>query len=231
MSATTESAAAVVVPPRLGDPYQPRPVRFIRLEPRGDWRLKVYGIATPGRTPRPELVAAAVEMALAVMPGPALDDARYGVGIVVVHDSATYCFALYYWWQSANELHQRVYAAPRDDPRALTKLADPAAGCVWELAVVDFGLGDAQYKRRFGNDSWTEYKLTLFASRPRALALAVAGLVVDGVARTAARAADTTLSTARGQAKLTDRAVGITLGDWDRFLGKNCTRRRIVENR
>ena len=63
MSATTPSATAVVVPPRLGDPYQPRPVRFIRLEPRGDWRLKVYGIATPGRTPRPELVTAAMDMA------------------------------------------------------------------------------------------------------------------------------------------------------------------------
>ena len=138
MSATTGSATAVVVPPRLGDPYQPRPVRFIRLEPRGDWRLKVYGIATPGRTPRPELVTAAMDMAPAVLPAPAAGDERYGVGIVLVHDSATYCFALYYWWQSANELHQRVYAAPREDPRALAKLVDPAAGCVWELAVVDF---------------------------------------------------------------------------------------------
>ena len=117
MSAATGSATAVVIPPRLGDPYQPRPVRFIRLEPRGDWRLKVYGIATPGRTPRPELVTAAMDMAPAVLPAPAAGDERYGVGIVLVHDSATYCFALYYWWQSANELHQRVYAAPREDPR------------------------------------------------------------------------------------------------------------------
>jgi len=44
MSATTESTTPVVVPPRLGDPYQPRPVRFIRLDRSGDWRLKVYGI-------------------------------------------------------------------------------------------------------------------------------------------------------------------------------------------
>ena len=138
MSATTESATPVVVPPRLGDPYQPRPVRFIRLDRSGDWRLKVYGIATPGRTPRPELVAAAMELAPAVLPDPAIDDERYGVGIVLVHDSATFSLAIYYWWQSANELHQRMYFAPRNDPRALVKMADPGAGCVWELSVVDF---------------------------------------------------------------------------------------------
>jgi hypothetical protein len=138
MSTITDSAMAVVVPPRLGDPYQPRPVGFIRLDRSEDWRLKVYGIATPGRTPRPELVAAAMELAPAVLPDPAIADERYGVGIVLVHDSATYCLAIYYWWQSANELHQRMYAAPRSDPRALTKVADPGAGCVWELSVVDF---------------------------------------------------------------------------------------------
>jgi hypothetical protein len=131
-------APAVPAPPRLGDPHRPRPVRFIRLEPRGDWRLKVYGIATPGRSPRPELVGAALDLAGAALPAPAVSDERYGVGIVIAHDSATYCFALYYWWQSANELHQRVYAAPIANPRGLTKLADPAAGCVFELSVVDF---------------------------------------------------------------------------------------------
>ena len=109
-------APAVSAPPRVGDPYQPRPVRFIRLERRGDWRLKVYGIATPGRTPRAELVAAAMDLAGVVLPEPAVSDERYGVGIVVAHDSAMCCFALLYWWQSANELHQRVYAAPLDRP-------------------------------------------------------------------------------------------------------------------
>ena len=138
MTTTAHSATPVAAPPRLGDKYQPRPVRFIRREQQGDWRLKVYGIATPGRTPRPELVAAAMELAPTVLPDPAIADERYGVGIVLVHDSATYCLAIYYWWQSANELHQRMYAAPRSDPRALTKMADPGAGCVWELSVVDF---------------------------------------------------------------------------------------------
>ena len=125
-------------PPRVGDPYRPRPVRFIRLEERGGWRLKVYGIAIPGRTPRDELVAAAIDLADVALPYPAVTDERYGVGVVIAHDSATFAIALLYWWQSANELHQRVYVAPLDQPHALTKLADPAAGCVWEMSVLDF---------------------------------------------------------------------------------------------
>jgi hypothetical protein len=133
-----QPAMAVSAPPRMGDPYRPRPVRFIRLDRRGDWRLKVYGIATPGRTPRAAFVDAATDLAGIALPDPAVSDERYGVGVVTAHDSATYCFALLYWWQSANELHQRVYAAPLDNPRALTKVTDPGAGCVWELSVVDF---------------------------------------------------------------------------------------------
>ena len=66
---SVHSGMSVAAPPRLGDPYQPRPVRFIRLEQRGDWRLKVYGIATPGRTPRAEFVAAAMD-AGALSPSP-----------------------------------------------------------------------------------------------------------------------------------------------------------------
>ena len=61
-----------------------------------------------------------------------------GVGIVLIHDSATMSIAIYYWWQYVNELHQRVYTGPLNDPRALTQLADPAAGCVYELSVLDF---------------------------------------------------------------------------------------------
>lgn len=130
----TETAAI----PGLSGPYRQRHVRFIRQEQMGDWRLKLYGIATPGRTPRAELVDAAMSLAPAVFPQPALSDDRYGVGLVVAHDAATASIALFYWWQATNELHQRVYVGPLDDPRAMTKLPDPAAGCVWEMSILDF---------------------------------------------------------------------------------------------
>jgi hypothetical protein len=67
-----------------------------------------------------------------------VSDNRYGVGFATAHDAATACIALVYWWQSENELHQRIYVAPKAEPKALEPVFDQPAGCVWELAVVDF---------------------------------------------------------------------------------------------
>jgi hypothetical protein len=130
--------ATGVVAPELAAPHRPRPIRFLRRERAGAWRLKLYGIALPGREPRGELVEAAIELAPDVLPSPARDEGRHGVGYVTVHDSAIGGLALYYWWQSANECHYRAYASPLDDPAALAKIEDPGVGCVWELAIVDF---------------------------------------------------------------------------------------------
>ncbi|MBA2296940.1 MAG: isochorismatase [Actinobacteria bacterium] len=117
-------------------PYEPRPLRFLRLATLGDWRLKVYGISLAGRAARPELVEATVELAGQVVPPPS--EAVPGVGFVIAHDAAGVCFGLVYWWQSENELHQRSHMAPHDDPTALERLPDQAAGCVWELGIIDF---------------------------------------------------------------------------------------------
>lgn len=118
--------------------YQPRPVRFVRRERLGEWRVKIYGIATPGRTPRPQLIEATVARAAAVLPLPATAYGRMGVAFAIAHDAATAAIALVYWWQAANELHQRVFVGPIEDPAAMRKLEDPGAGCVWELSVIDF---------------------------------------------------------------------------------------------
>jgi hypothetical protein len=126
------------IPAGLAAPHEPRPIRFLRRARCGAWRLKLYGIALPGRTPREDFVEAAMELAPSIFPAPARTDDRYGVGFVTVHDSAIGGLALYYWWQAANECHYRAYASPFDDPAALVKIEDPGVGCVWELEVVDF---------------------------------------------------------------------------------------------
>lgn len=128
-------AAAMI---RAAGPYRPRPLRFLGREQLGDWRLKVYGIAASAATPRAELVEATIAQAASVLPQPALDDKRYGIGFVIAHDAATVCFGMIYWWQSQNELHQRCFWSPRDQPRALAPISHPAAGCVWELGIIDF---------------------------------------------------------------------------------------------
>ncbi|HEU4730139.1 MAG TPA: hypothetical protein VFT22_19710 [Kofleriaceae bacterium] len=123
---------------RPAGPHRTRPIHFVRPERVGDWRIKVYTIATHGQAVGAELLEEALRRAPAVFPEPALGDQRHGLGFIIVHDAVTACIALYYWWQSFNELHQRIYVGPKQDPRAMTQLANQTAGCVWELEVIDF---------------------------------------------------------------------------------------------
>jgi hypothetical protein len=118
--------------------HRTRAIRFLRPERVGDWRLKLYSIAADGELARPELLDASLALAPSIFPAAALGNERHGVGFIIVHDARTASIALYYWWQSFNELHQRIYAGPKSDPRAMTQLANQSAGCVWEIEIIDF---------------------------------------------------------------------------------------------
>lgn len=122
----------------LEAPYKPRHVRFIRRDEVEGWQLKLYGIALNGKEPDPGFVEATRDLAAAVLPRPPATDDRYGVAFATAHDAASAYIALVYWWQSENELHQRIYVSPKSDPISFTQVANQPAGCVWELAIVDF---------------------------------------------------------------------------------------------
>jgi hypothetical protein len=123
---------------RLSLPYEKRRLRYHRLEQIGAWRLKLYSITRPGRDPRAAFLRAALAQAGRSLPEPALGPDRYGIGFVIAHEGRTHCMANVYWWQSENELHQRLFAGPLNAPAELTPIVDPAAGCVWELGIIDF---------------------------------------------------------------------------------------------
>jgi hypothetical protein len=57
------------------------------------------------------------------------------------------------------------------------------------VSVLDFGFGDAEYKRRFGDRSWEEADVHLFATRPRPISINLARTAVlktnDALAATA----------------------------------------------
>jgi hypothetical protein len=113
-------------------------VRFVRRERLAGWELKLYGIAVNGQEPRPEFVEATRDLAESILPQPPVADDRYGIGFATAHDARTAGIALVYWWQNENELHQRIYVSPKDDPAAFVHVEEQPAGCVWELAIVDF---------------------------------------------------------------------------------------------
>ena len=110
----------------LEAPYKPRHVRFIRREDVEGWQLKLYGISVNGQEPRPEFVEATRDLAAGVLPQPAVADDHYGVGFAIAHDARFVGIALVYWWKSENELHQRIYVSPKDDPVRIRPRGEPA---------------------------------------------------------------------------------------------------------
>lgn len=103
--------------------YEPRSISFLERE----GRVKHYGISRP----RPELVAATREAARRAIPDGAL-------GFTIAHAARTAGLGLVYWWANENEIHHRVFAAPREEPGALEPADGTGMACVWELEVIDF---------------------------------------------------------------------------------------------
>ena len=124
--------------PALEAAYEPRHVRFVRRETVGSWQLKLYSIALNSKKPSPEFVEATRDLAASILPQPPVADDRYGAAFATAHDATSLYIALVYWWQSENELHQRIYVSPKGKPISFTQVENQPAGCVWELEIVDF---------------------------------------------------------------------------------------------
>jgi hypothetical protein len=114
----------------LSNAYAPRLAQFISDEVIGAWRLKLYGLADPEKGVRRELLEATRERAVGSLP-----EEGYGASFAIAHDAA-YPIALVYWWQGINELHQRSFVGEEID--ALEPVKFTPAGCVYELAIVEF---------------------------------------------------------------------------------------------
>jgi hypothetical protein len=133
-----DGALTTALESTLEAPYRPRHLRFVRREDAEGWRLKLYSIAVNGQEARPDFIEATRDLAAAVLPQPPESDDRYGVGFATAHDARSVGIALVYWWANENELHQRIYVSPKDDPTAWTAVENQPTGCVWELGIVDF---------------------------------------------------------------------------------------------
>jgi len=121
----------------LSAPCELRPIRFLELLETGGWRIKVYGIAYGRALPRPELLAAARELATTAFPAPADAPDRYGVGYLGVHDGRGGNWVFADWWTNENELYHRVFISPADRPDQFTEHTHTGlTACVWDLRVM-----------------------------------------------------------------------------------------------
>ncbi len=110
--------------------YAPRLAKFVSDERFGAWACKLYGLADPDKGVRAELLDRTRELAARSLP-----DEGYGASFAIAHDAA-YPIALVYWWQGVNELHQRSFIG--ETIGGLEPVEWTPAGCVYELAIVEF---------------------------------------------------------------------------------------------
>ncbi len=97
---------------------------------------------------------------------------------------------------SANMGYDSAYADYSPGTYLMTNVfedlfADP------DVRVVDYGLGDADYKRRFGNETWDEQDVLLFAPTARAVRVNLTRSAILAGGEAARRALDRTGATAR----------------------------------
>ena len=124
-------------------PYAPRSFRFIELLSIGPsrtgsiWRMKLYGIAAERELPRPELVAAAKQIAAETLAKETANN--YKVGFIGVHDGRGAAFVFVDFWGNENELFHRVFLSRLNDPQSLTAAkGSDSSVCVWDLHLQSF---------------------------------------------------------------------------------------------
>jgi hypothetical protein len=123
----------------MSEAYAARSIRYLELWEEADWRIKAYGIAYRRAEPQPTLVAAARELALRSLPRPGRTASRYGLAFAGVHEGRGVNLVFVDWWAEENELRHRVFMSAPTTPAVFEEAtAAGMAGCIWDLAVIDF---------------------------------------------------------------------------------------------
>ena len=99
------------------DVFRDRPTTFAGELSHDDWRLKCYDISHDGAPIEP-VFDDVMPLALAQLPQPAVAADRPGVGFVIRHQGAEWQYLVLCWWDSQNELVQRLFVRPRNGPDA-----------------------------------------------------------------------------------------------------------------
>jgi hypothetical protein len=124
---------------RLAEPHRLRRIRFHELLSAEGWRIKVYSIVYGGREPRPELMAAAIDVAADHLHRAPMRDRGCGAGFLGVHEGRGANFVFLDRWGNENELFHSVWLSSPDEPIALRPAApSDASVCVWDLHLQYF---------------------------------------------------------------------------------------------
>ena len=121
------------------EPYEKRPVEFLKQVSSGGWRIKVYGISAKSEPLSKELVSEGIKAVLSHLPQPALAEQRYGVGFLIIHQGTMRNWFLLDWWENEDIMHHRLFSSPLNNPNSITSEPDRSLiACVHELRIISF---------------------------------------------------------------------------------------------
>jgi len=121
------------------EPYNKRPVKFIKQVEFEDWRIKIYGISAASKSVPAELVTHAIDKVIPHLPQPAIAEDRYGAGFLIIHQGTLRNWFLLDWWEYEDILFHKLFSSPLTDPVSITpEQKSSAVACVHELRVINF---------------------------------------------------------------------------------------------
>ncbi len=131
----SQSAPRLVSEPDI-EPFSPRRVGWHGVRNVAGYRLKVYSIAYQGRPTVMELADDLWPRVGGVLPQPAHDAARPGVGFIILHCGRDMCYFVAAWWDNENELPLRVWVRSRGAEDGWRPARGSESICIYDLEII-----------------------------------------------------------------------------------------------
>jgi len=121
------------------EPYSKRAVTFVKQVNVNGWRIKVYSLSVKETALCEEIISNGVSSVLSALPQPALSEARYGVGFLIIHQGLMRNWFLLDWWEQEDILHHKLFSSNLNTPASISAEEDKSLiACVHELRVIAF---------------------------------------------------------------------------------------------
>lgn len=119
--------------------HKKRPIRYLELAEINGWNVKFYGICSLNEFPDDKFIEIAKQIAEENLPTPAINNSRYGIAFVTIHQAEMFNQIIIDWWERVNELRHRVFKSEPESPFDFKDITETGeAFCVWELRVIGF---------------------------------------------------------------------------------------------
>ena len=101
--------------------------------------VEVYGISYKDEFPKPHLIEIGKNIARRSLPQPSINESRYGIGFLCIHEARDANFFLVDWWSDENAINHHIYKSSFKSPTEIEEITLKGPNmCVWELRLISY---------------------------------------------------------------------------------------------